>query len=43
LGVLFLVFGCLTVGSLLQQSPSVDEPMHLLSGYSYLKWGDFRV
>jgi predicted membrane-bound dolichyl-phosphate-mannose-protein mannosyltransferase len=27
----------------LQQSPSVDEPVHLLSGYSYLKWGDFRA
>jgi hypothetical protein len=42
-GVFFLLFGFLTVGSLLQQSPSVDEPVHLLSGYSYLKWGDFRA
>jgi hypothetical protein len=23
--------------------PTIDEPVHLLGGYSYLKWRDFRV
>jgi tetratricopeptide (TPR) repeat protein len=40
---LFLVFGCLSVTSFIQQSPTIDEPVHLLGGYSYLKWHDFRV
>ncbi len=43
LGVIVLVFGFLTVGSSTQQSPTVDESVHLLGGYSYLKWGDYRV
>ena len=38
-----LIFGFLTVGSMSQQSPTVDESVHLLGGYSYLKWGDYRV
>lgn len=43
LGTFVLLFGFLTVSSFVQKSPSVDEPVHLLSGYSYLKWGDFRA
>ena len=39
----FLIFGFLTVSSSRQKSPTVDEPSHLLSGYSILKWRDFRV
>lgn len=40
---LVLLFGFLTVSSFRQKSPTVDEPPHLLSGYSMLKWGDYRV
>jgi Tfp pilus assembly protein PilF len=38
-----LVFGLLTILSLQQKSPTVDEPVHLLSGYAALKWQDFRA
>ncbi len=38
-----LIFSLICVTSFLQKSPTVDEPVHLLAGYSYLKWGDFRV
>jgi hypothetical protein len=38
-----VVFGSLTVTSFIQQSPTIDEPIHLLAGYSYVGWGDFRV
>lgn len=41
--VFTLLFGLLTVSSSLQKSPTVDEPVHLLAGYSYLKWDDFRT
>ena len=37
------VFGILTITSIVRQSPTIDEPVHLLGGYSYLKWGDYRV
>ena len=43
LGCFLLVFGALSISSLLQKSPTFDEPAHLLSGYSYLKWADWRV
>ncbi len=43
LSVFVLLFSSLTITSFLQKSPTVDEPVHLFSGYSYLKWGDFRV
>ena len=43
LGVFLGLFGLLTISSFLQKSPTIDEPVHLLAGYSYLKWGDFRV
>ncbi|HKY07958.1 MAG TPA: glycosyltransferase family 39 protein, partial [Candidatus Binatia bacterium] len=42
-GALLLIFGLLAVSSSLRQSPTVDESVHLLGGYSYLKWGDYRV
>src|SRR5687767_9402588 len=42
-GVFALIFGFLTITSFNRQSPTIDEPVHLLGGYSYLKWGDFRV
>ena len=38
-----LVFSLICVSSFLQKSPTVDEPIHLFAGYSYLKWGDFRA
>jgi len=43
IGVFVIVFGFLTITSFTQQSPTIDEPVHLLGGYSYLKWSDFRV
>ena len=42
IGSFVLVFSLLCVSSLLQKSATIDEPVHLLSGYSYLKWADFR-
>ena len=41
--VLPLVFVGLSLSSILQKSPTYDETIHLFAGYSYLKWGDFRV
>jgi tetratricopeptide (TPR) repeat protein len=41
--VFVIVFGSLSIGNFTQQSPTIDEPVHLLGGYSYLKWHDFRV
>src|SRR4026208_865616 len=38
-----VIFSLISLSSVLQNSPTVDEPVHLLAGYSYLKWGDFRV
>jgi len=26
-----------------QKSPTADENFHLVAGYSYLKWGDYRI
>jgi hypothetical protein len=42
LGCFVLLFGALSISSLLQKSPTFDEPAHVLSGYSYLKWADWR-
>ncbi len=42
-GVLLGLFCVLAISSSLSQSPTIDEPVHLLGGYSYLKWGDYRV
>jgi len=38
-----LVFTVVALGTIKQESPTIDEPVHLLAGYSYLKWGDYRV
>src|SRR5262247_785912 len=37
------LFILLVITSTLQKSPTVDEPLHLFAGYSYLKWGDYWV
>lgn len=44
-GLIFfsLAFSLICVLSFLQKSPTIDEPIHLFGGYSYLKWGDYRV
>jgi hypothetical protein len=41
--VFAVIFGFLTITSFIQQSPTIDEPIHLLAGYTYVRWGDFRV
>jgi len=41
--VFLLLLAILALTSSLQKSPTVDEPLHLFAGYSYLKWGDFRI
>ena len=42
--VLFIgLFSLVSVGAILHQSPTVDEPVHLLSGYASLKWSDYRA
>src|SRR4026209_1661323 len=38
-----VIFVVLSIGSVAQKSPTYDETVHLFAGYSYLKWGDFRV
>jgi hypothetical protein len=42
-GIFVLVFSLISITTSLQKSPTVDEPLHLFSGYSHLKWGDFRA
>jgi tetratricopeptide (TPR) repeat protein len=37
------IFVFLTISIFIRQSPTIDEPIHLLAGYSYLQWGDFRI
>ncbi len=42
--VLFIgLFSLVSIGAILHQSPTVDEPVHLLSGYASLKWSDYRA
>ncbi len=41
--VLPLIFIALSLGSVAHKSPTYDETVHLFAGYSYLKWGDYRV
>src|SRR5215467_11066815 len=43
IGIFVLVFAFLSISGFLQKSPTIDEPVHLFSGYSYLAWGDFRA
>ncbi|HEY1371683.1 MAG TPA: glycosyltransferase family 39 protein [Candidatus Binatia bacterium] len=38
-----VIFTLVSVSAFLQKSPTVDEPIHLFAGYSYLKFGDFRA
>jgi len=38
-----VIFVVLSIGSVLQKSPTYDESVHLFAGYSYLRWGDYRV
>lgn len=38
-----LLFSLLSVGSFRRKSPTYDETIHLFAGYSYVRWGDFRV
>lgn len=40
---LLTIFVVLTLGAALQKSPTADENFHLVAGYSYLRWGDFRL
>lgn len=37
------VFVLLSFTSVQQKSPTYDETVHLYAGYSYLRWGDYRV
>ncbi len=37
------IFCGLSLGAALQKSPTADESFHLVAGYSYLRWGDFRI
>jgi 4-amino-4-deoxy-L-arabinose transferase-like glycosyltransferase len=37
------IFVVLSIGSVVQKSPTYDETVHLFAGYSYLSWGDYRV
>jgi len=41
--VFVLLFGLISVTSFQQKSSTVDESLHLFSGYSHLKWGDFKA
>jgi tetratricopeptide (TPR) repeat protein len=41
--VFALLFSFVAVTAISQKSNTVDEPVHVLAGYSYLKWGDFRL
>ncbi len=41
--LLLVLFVTLSLSSSLQKSPTADENFHLVAGYSYLKWGDYRI
>ncbi len=38
-----LTFIVVVLGTIRELSPTFDEPVHVLAGYSYLKWKDYRV
>lgn len=42
-GLLLGIFCALSLGAALQKSPTADESFHLVAGYSYIRWGDFRI
>jgi 4-amino-4-deoxy-L-arabinose transferase-like glycosyltransferase len=41
--VLLIVFSTLSLSANLQKSPTADENYHLVAGYSYLLWRDYRI
>jgi hypothetical protein len=41
--LLLIFFITLSFNATLRKSPTADENFHLAAGYSYLKWGDFRI
>lgn len=41
--LLLIVFVTLSLTATLRKSPTADENFHLVAGYSYLKWGDYRI
>jgi hypothetical protein len=41
--LLLVLFVTLSLSATLQKSPTADEGFHLVAGYSYLKWTDFRI
>src|SRR5215475_2653488 len=41
--VISLAFVLVLLGTINRLSPTFDEPVHVLAGYSYLKWKDYRV
>ena len=43
ISVLLVVFVGLVFGATLRKSPTADENFHLVAGYSYLRWGDYRI
>ncbi len=42
-GLFLLFFFLVSLTAALKKSPTFDESVHLYAGYSYLKWGDYRV
>jgi hypothetical protein len=38
-----LAFALLSLTAALRKSPTADENFHLMAGYSYLKWADYRI
>lgn len=38
-----ILFAILSFSSALSRSPTVDQKVQLVAGYSYLKWGDYRI
>ena len=43
ISLLLALFVGLSLGAARQKSPTADENFHLVAGYSYLKWGDYRI
>ena len=41
--LLLIFFVTLSLTAALRKSPTADENFHLVAGYSYLKWGDYRI
>src|SRR5919106_1585546 len=41
--LLLVLFVTLSLSATLEKSPTADEGFHLVAGYSYLKWKDFRI